>query len=149
MSEIVKYCVSICSIYTWYAYQYFQVYICLIILTNNEPGHWRINCSQWKYAPSYFIVIIWLTISRFVWCNETYLQFFHWYQGNHNAIVPVLLKYLRDMWTISLHLTHIEHGEQRTLCIFHDDVVNWKHFPRYWPFVWGPQWIPHTKASDA
>ena len=20
---------------------------------------------------------------------------------------------------------------------FHDDVINWKHFPRYWPFVWG------------
>ena len=20
--------------------------------------------------------------------------------------------------------------------IFHDDVIKWKHFPRYWPFVW-------------
>ena len=19
---------------------------------------------------------------------------------------------------------------------FHDDVIKWKHFPRYWPFVW-------------
>ena len=19
----------------------------------------------------------------------------------------------------------------------HDDVIKWKHFPRYWPFVWG------------
>ena len=19
----------------------------------------------------------------------------------------------------------------------HDDVIEWKHFPRYWPFVWG------------
>ena len=27
----------------------------------------------------------------------------------------------------------------------HDDVIKWKHFPRYWPFV---RWIPHTKASD-
>ena len=35
---------------------------------------------------------------------------------------------------------------------FHDDVVKWKHFPRYWPFVRGITgllWIPHTKASDA
>ena len=27
-----------------------------------------------------------------------------------------------------------------TMCIFyfvHDDVINWKHFPRYWPFVRG------------
>ena len=34
--------------------------------------------------------------------------------------------------------------------IFHDDVIKWKHFPRYWPFVRGiHRWIPHTKASDA
>ena len=34
----------------------------------------------------------------------------------------------------------------------HDDVINWKHFPRYWPFVRGihrsPVNSPH-KASDA
>ena len=28
----------------------------------------------------------------------------------------------------------------------HDDVIKWKHFPRYWP---GPRRIPRTKASDA
>ena len=22
----------------------------------------------------------------------------------------------------------------------HDDVIKWKHFPRYWPFVWGIHW---------
>ena len=32
----------------------------------------------------------------------------------------------------------------------HDDVIKWKHFPSYWPFVRGiHRWIPHTKASDA
>ena len=25
---------------------------------------------------------------------------------------------------------------------FHDDVINWKHFPRYWPFVRGIHWSP-------
>ena len=33
-----------------------------------------------------------------------------------------------------------------------DDVIKWKHFPRYWQFVrefTGPRWIPHTKVSDA
>ena len=29
-----------------------------------------------------------------------------------------------------------------------DDVIQWKHFPRYWPFVRGIRWIPHTKARD-
>ena len=34
----------------------------------------------------------------------------------------------------------------------HDDVIKWKNFPRYWPFVreiHRSRWIPHTKASDA
>ena len=34
----------------------------------------------------------------------------------------------------------------------HDDVIKWKLFPRYWPFVRGihrSRWIPRTKASDA
>ena len=24
----------------------------------------------------------------------------------------------------------------------HDDVIKWKHFPRYWPFVWGTHRSP-------
>ena len=38
----------------------------------------------------------------------------------------------------------------------HDDVIKWKHVPRYWHFVWGIHQspvnstkIPRTKASDA
>ena len=23
------------------------------------------------------------------------------------------------------------------ICLCHDDVIQWKHFLRYWPFVWG------------
>ena len=31
-----------------------------------------------------------------------------------------------------------------------DDVIKWKHLPRYWPFVRGiHRWITLTKASDA
>ena len=40
-----------------------------------------------------------------------------------------------------------------TGCVMlHDDVIKWRHFPRYWPFVRGihrSRWIPRTKASDA
>ena len=32
------------------------------------------------------------------------------------------------------------------LMAWYDDVIKWKHFPRYWPFV---RRIPDTKASDA
>ena len=48
------------------------------------------------------------------------------------------------------------HCEEDPLCVFgnilHDDVIKWKHFPRYWPFVRGihrsPVNSPH-KARDA
>ena len=29
-----------------------------------------------------------------------------------------------------------------TAHIEHDDVIKWKHFPRYWPFVRGIHWSP-------
>ena len=32
----------------------------------------------------------------------------------------------------------------------YNNVIKWKYFPRYWPFVRGiHRWIPRTKASDA
>ena len=32
--------------------------------------------------------------------------------------------------------------------ISHGDVIKWKHFPRYWPFVRGiHRWIPSTKSQ--
>ena len=42
-----------------------------------------------------------------------------------------------------------------SVCV-HDDVIRWKHFPRYWPFVWDPpvtgefpQQRPVTRSFDA
>ena len=34
----------------------------------------------------------------------------------------------RHRWFIPLPLI---------LLLLHDDAIKWKHFPRYWPFVWG------------
>ena len=36
--------------------------------------------------------------------------------------------------------------------VFHDDIIKWKHFLRYWPFERGSvshRWISLTKAGDA
>ena len=32
--------------------------------------------------------------------------------------------------------------ENKQVCLFHDDVIQWKHFPRYWPFVRGTHRSP-------
>ena len=50
-------------------------------------------------------------------------------------------------------ITHHRNSESKSeKPIEHDDVIKWKHFPRYWPFVRGihrSRWIPRTKVSDA
>ena len=33
-------------------------------------------------------------------------------------------------------------GGWYTYSFFHDDVIKWKHYPRYWPFVRGIHWSP-------
>ena len=61
---------------------------------------------------------------------------------NNQEIIKVLNYWLVVPW-IHWFLVDSPH---------HDDVIKWKHFPRYWPFVWGihrSRWIPRTKASDA
>ena len=38
---------------------------------------------------------------------------------------------------------------KQNMALIHDDVIKWKHFPRYLPFVRGiHRIIPPTKASD-
>ena len=36
-----------------------------------------------------------------------------------------------------LRWCHMRVMESKTLTTCHDDVIKWKHFPRYWPFVRG------------
>ena len=31
---------------------------------------------------------------------------------------------------------HTDCDDNSMVCQIHDDVIKWKHFPRYWPFVW-------------
>ena len=64
------------------------------------------------------------------------------------------------IWSLKQNVVHVAawNVSWRKIYIFgvqhfnHDDVIKWKHFPRYWPFVRAIHrslWIPRTKASDA
>ena len=72
-----------------------------------------------------------------------------------------MLKVLQTVWTnicvklkkkcrkrFKILVTHIQgiHFRQSFLW-YHDDVIKWKHFPRFWLFVWGiyrsPVYSPH------
>ena len=91
-----------------------------------------------------------------------------------------LLNLVTQIWKISIcepgqsHHQHIDSGCKckpivhvrvssasccmtSILCVIyfvHDDVIKWKLYPCYWPFVLcgeftGHRWIPRTKTSDA
>ena len=61
----------------------------------------------------------------------------------------LVLKTQKYILSWILHLLNVllnSYEWSSMFCIsLHDDVIKWKHFPRYWPFVWGPR----TKARDA
>ena len=40
-------------------------------------------------------------------------------------------------WEGPTWLEFDRNGTEHTACKFRDDVIKWKHFPRYWPFVRG------------
>ena len=44
---------------------------------------------------------------------------------------------LRFSWFGILQYTPKIYTRFTFCCAFHDDVIKWKHFPRYWPFVRG------------
>ena len=60
-----------------------------------------------------------------------------------------LLSSLKGSWNVekeSIMFTYPNYGTERNQQILdlhilsrvcHDDVIKWKHFPHYWPFVWG------------
>ena len=43
----------------------------------------------------------------------------------------------KDWWYFDTHSHWQQMLATLVLNTFHDDVIKWKHFPRYWPFVWG------------
>ena len=51
----------------------------------------------------------------------------------------VILKFGNGCDDISMLVLSLNHGSEMGPCIEtpHDDVIKWKHFPRYWPFVLG------------
>ena len=109
-------------------------------LQSNSPVTLQWIRVMIKWLPSHIVTIL-------VRCKLT----------PYNEMTPIdpVLQYAQSLLTKAYTL--LTAGEVWLLLwtqieIFHDDVIKWKHFPRYWPFVRGihrSRWLPHTKASDA
>ena len=69
---------------------------------------------------------------------------------DHIFISYILSRYLSGTChnTVLASITLEGKGWYRDSFYTNDDIIKWKHFPRYWPFVPGcngTRWIPHTK----
>ena len=110
-----------------------------------------------NHMPFEKILHIWIMISR---CNV---------KGAWTTWLSIHLLNFRTIGELSTHILRLWHfawsydkmtyttwkhlhgvASIKDTFLLHDDVIKWKHFPRYWPFVWGiPRWIPRTKSSHA
>ena len=50
--------------------------------------------------------------------------------------MPVAYIYITQ-WKLKVVMSYKIYCHRSALDIVHDDVIKWKHFPRYWPFVRG------------
>ena len=81
--------------------------------------------------------------------------------SNHRSLDRSLIRLLQKISTIRITGHFIGKSSQRASntdrgSVSHDDVIKWKHFPRYWPFVGGihrspvnfPTQRPVTRSFD-
>ena len=76
----------------------------------------------------------------------TLFKLFDKIQHYHRICIPSGAE-AQNMWrhcSFNVHLSFslANHTNRQEDLTVHDDVIKWKHFPRYWPFVRGIHWSP-------
>ena len=118
----------------------------LLIHTTNQC--WCSWSSLVRYAP-----ITCTSISMRLFHNITINHIWSW---KHTSELQTVSRFIPLNWRLNSKVRHLIFETQilirekikicrKTKHSLHDDVIKWKRFPRYWPFVW----IPLTKANDA
>ena len=83
--------------------------------------------------------------------HEAYAYFLGLYLPRRPSLIGIGSHYKSETVVRPSYIYSVDCYTRKTAS-FHDDVIKWKNFPRYWPFVRGihrSPWIPRTKVSDA
>ena len=99
------------------------------------------------------IVVCW-SVNRSI-CSPLRAEFWkHFFKNKLEFHIDLISVYI--LMAFDLVITHqVNRQLMKCFCEYfreHDDVIKWKHFPRYWPFVRGIHRSTvnsRTKASDA
>ena len=110
------------------------------------------------YLSVCFSTSIWLLCSPHCFMYLIHNCYIHWSPLLWRCGLSAMDR-LRWVFTSHWHLTadrfsfwHCRSTGHSAIFMFHDDLIEWKNFPRYWPFVWGIHRSlvnSPTKASDA
>ena len=75
------------------------------------------------------------------WCQrlKSFEFAFRSWQNKHTCEIAVDLDLPIPTANTSWHCEFIVFNVYKRKQYLHDDVIKWKHFPCYWPFVWGIQ----------
>ena len=134
-----------------YVFQMFPIFVGCVWYVIYVQGYHTICMGRfWLMRIQTKLLLLWMILRSLMLVNEklscikfgkTIVRF---YSIPHKR--PVMRKEFRKH---EINLTDTMY----TWWVSHDDVIKWKHFPRYWPFVRGihrsPANSPHTKASEA
>ena len=103
-------------------------------------NNYRIKCKTITLTP----VWIMLSASIFYWSSLAFswwkIKFLMCVDRSHSTAM-----YRMRVSSYSCRQNHADrYADTRLWCYitYHDDVIKWKHFPRYWPFVRGIHWSP-------
>ena len=98
-------------------------YLISIPLQNNSARDGSGGTVWWKPPPIIY--------------NETRTWPYYWYWSRQVDVVGIVAA--GKMWSTVQQRILLMGDSHLSL---HDDVIKWKHFPRYWPFVRGIRWSP-------
>ena len=80
-----------------------------------------------------------------IWLNRRiYMKYIVFYSIDGSCVFCYQLRQVSTVlpWLGSCKFYPYPPGPLALGCSYNDDVIKWKHFPRYWPFVRGIHWSP-------
>ena len=115
---------KLCESYMVYTAHWSELCICLILLLTWQPG--------FQAQPSILWQIKNLCLSNLGWVPSGVSS---WWWNERSCHLTTLL--LEIGWSSNTAVGYVIGQAMVWTTDIHDDVIKWKHFPRYWPLVWG------------
>ena len=97
-------------------------------------SHWQLEAVNWCWT--------WTTGSGFDKYAFKQVAWVNWDTAGHTTWLPCQSELRVQEVSRCMYTVYPAVLLWLFCCGYHDDVIKWKHYPRYWPFVRGIHWSP-------